>query len=103
MDEIELRKKRNQREWKKFSAWRKGYKAGKKKLPKEDNPYTLSPDEWELLQKRARWFLGWEEATYTPSRKRLKKEKEAAEQNHKRKDKRKRKHDKSRHHSHKSK
>jgi hypothetical protein len=62
--------------WKQFSAWRKGFKAGRKKKSLEDNPYKLSPETWELLRKRTRWILGFEEAHFTPSKKRLKEEAE---------------------------
>ena len=62
--------------WKQFKHWRMGYKAAKKGRTKADCPYKLTTEQLELLKKRTRWFMGWEQAAYTPSKKQLRAEKE---------------------------
>src|SRR4051812_27610261 len=73
-------KKRNSvalKEYGKNRSWKKGYKAGKRGKSAEENPYSLTEDIITLLRKRTYWFLGFEEARYTPSKKQLKAMKES--------------------------
>jgi hypothetical protein len=93
--DIEHTKKLQRKDWKKFSAWRKGYKAGKKNLSKSENPYRkeIKEEVWEKLRKMIRWDIGWEDAVCAPSARRvreLKKRNLAIEKErefHKKKDK----------------
>jgi len=80
LDEETLKHKNERRKyWKQFSAWNKGYKAGKNGSSSGDNPYKLSSEIWSLLRKRTRWELGRQESAYTFSKKkRLKALKEQA-------------------------
>ena len=45
--------------------WLKGYKAGKKKLSRKDNPYSLTEEIIKLLRKRTFWDMGYEEGFYS--------------------------------------
>lgn len=54
--------------------YRKGWKAGKKNLSKTENPYKLTEEICTLLRKRTFWEMGHDEATYTPSKKKLERE-----------------------------
>lgn len=85
--------------FKKFRHWKKGFKAGKKGVLRKENPYTLTPDIISLLKKRTMWDLGWEEASYTPTKKRLRKEEEDRKKRE-RKASREHKHSKSSKHKH---
>jgi hypothetical protein len=56
--------------------YKKGYKAAKSKQSKQDNPYKITPEMHEILKKRTLWEMGFDEAWYTPSKKRLREEAE---------------------------
>ena len=70
------RKELVKREYGKHTSWKKGYHAGKQGASPKDNPYQLPPDVWKLLKRRTYWEIGREEALFTPSAKKLRKEKE---------------------------
>lgn len=75
--DIALAEKRRDNYYKRMrkNRWyKKGWKAGKKKLSKTENPYTLSEEIMTLLKKRTYWEMGHDEATYTPSTKKLERE-----------------------------
>lgn len=74
VEDVEHKKKLQRKEWKKFSAWRKGYKAGKKNTSKNENPYRkeIKEEVWEKLRKMTRWDIGWEDAVCAPSARRVK-------------------------------
>lgn len=61
--------------WEQFSAWRKGFKSGKKGDSSHDNPYKLTPEIYKLLQKRARWKIGYDEGDAIRHRRVLAKQK----------------------------
>lgn len=70
MDEAEYEKRNvGVPYWKKFRSWREGYEAARNGEKKTDCPYKLTPDIIDLLRKRTRWILGWEQKTFTPKRK----------------------------------
>jgi ribosome modulation factor len=70
MDEGEYAKRNSSNDyWKKFKSWRQGFEAAKEGLGREACPYVLSEDIQDLLRKRTRWMLGWEERAYTPKKK----------------------------------
>ncbi len=48
---------------KKNKYWKKGYKAAKKKLGKDTNPYRPVGDVLKQLQKNTLWIMGYEEIT----------------------------------------
>lgn len=53
--------KRNEASQQKARSWKKGFKAGRKGKETTDNPYTLTPEIFDLLRKRTQWILGFEE------------------------------------------
>lgn len=65
------RNKRVRKYWEKFPQWVKGYHAGKKGEKRTENPYKLDNDILKLLRKRTYWDMGWEEAAFASSSKKL--------------------------------
>lgn len=105
---VEHTKKLQRKEWKKFSAWRKGYKAGKKNISKQENPYRkqIKSEVWSILRKMVRWDIGWEDGAYAPSARRIREMKKrniAVKKELSRKERRKHKHKEHHHRKHKHK
>jgi ribosome modulation factor len=50
--------------WKRFKAWRLGYKAAKSGQSLGDCPYQLDEEARKILLKRDQWIRGWEERAF---------------------------------------
>jgi ribosome modulation factor len=51
----------------------RGYKAAAQGKGREDNPYTLTEECWNILRKRTKWTFGWEEKAFSKTPKELEK------------------------------
>ena len=79
IDEGEAKKCNSHQYGKKFKSYRLGYVAGKRDRRTKgveklaENPFKIPPDIWKLLQKRARWQMGYDMGWQMESDKKLKK------------------------------
>ena len=71
--EVIKRLKENLKQSLKDKYVRKGYKAASKGKGKEDNPYTLTEECWNILRKRTKWEFGWMEKAFSKTPKQLSK------------------------------
>lgn len=84
-------------------AFKKGFKLGYVSVKHNElaeNPYTLPPDMWEILRKRTRWQLGFEEGRASYKAKHQNKKKRRHEQVERIKDLTKKKHKHKHKHKH---